>query len=79
MQYRVKTVAVPLDMEAIEQAIGEVDPAAVSDLDPAGDVLRVSTVLGGQELLSIINQAGYVISMDQLERMPSDCCGGCGG
>ena len=29
--------------------------------------------------LAMLNQAGHVVSMEQLERVPSVCCGGCGG
>ena len=80
MQYRINTTTVTADdLLSIDWAISDVDPAAVSDLDPAGRVLRVSTVMGGVELVAILNQAGHAVSLEQLELVPSECCGGCGG
>ena len=80
MQYRINTTTVTADdLLSIDWAISDVDPAAVSDLDPAVGVLRVSTVMGGVELVNLLNQAGHAVSMEQLELVPSECCGGCGG
>ena len=54
MQYRINTTTVTADdLLSIDWAISDVDPAAVSDLDPAGGVLRVSTVMGGVELVAL--------------------------
>lgn len=79
MEYRINAAIATTGVEAIEQAIGEVDPAVVVGLDPSGKVLMVSTVIGDEALLSIFNQVGHGISAQQLERVPSVCCGGCGG
>ena len=79
MEYKINTAIAAAEVEAIEQAIGEVDPAALAGLDPSGKVLMVSTVIGGDALLAILDQAGHGISEAQLERVPSVCCGGCGG
>lgn len=79
MEYRINAVMAANDVEAIEQAIREMDPAAMAGLDPGGEVLMVSTVIGDEALLSILKQGGHCISAAQLERVPSVCCGGCGG
>ena len=31
------------------------------------------------QLVALISQAGFPLSQQQLERVPSECCGGCGG
>ena len=31
------------------------------------------------ELVFIMEQAGHPIRLTQIERIPSGCCGGCGG
>ena len=79
MEYKINMSAAFIELEAIEQAIGEIDPAAVAGLDASGTVLRVSTTLGDDALLSVLGKAGHRISLEQLERVPSGCCGGCGG
>ena len=80
MQYRINPTTVTADdLLSIDWAISDVDPAAVSDLDPAGGVLRVSSVLWGVEMLAILILAGHAVSLDHLELVPSECCGGCGG
>ena len=79
MQYRLDTPGPVTDLAVIERAITALDAAAVLDLDPGGKALRVSTVLGEQELLQAFAAAGHVADAAQLERLPSECCGGCGG
>lgn len=79
MQFKIRTFGSAPDIGAIERTVGDVDPSAVIDIDVAGEVLRISTMIGDAELVSLINQAGYRMSLDHLERVPSECCGGCGG
>lgn len=79
MEYRINLPAPFIQLEAIEQAIGEMDPAMVVGLDASGTVLMVSTTIGDQALLSALDRVGHRISLEQLERVPSVCCGGCGG
>lgn len=79
MQFKIKTFGNAPDLGAIERVVGDVDPSAVVDTDAAGEVLRISTLIGDVELVSLLNQAGYRMSLDNLERVPSECCGGCGG
>ena len=79
MEFKIKTSITATEAAALELAISEVDPAALAAVDAAGTVLMVSTVIGDEALLAMLNQAGHVVSMEQLERVPSVCCGGCGG
>ena len=51
MEYKINAAIAATEVEAIEQALGEVDPAALAGLDPSGKVLMVSTVIGGDALL----------------------------
>jgi hypothetical protein len=81
MQFKINiniTDATP-DIDAIEQAIGTVDPSALVDIDPAGRTLRVAAAIDAAQLLGLISRAGYPVTTDQLELVPSECCGGCGG
>ena len=79
MEFKIKTSITATEAAALELAISDVDPAALAALDAAGTVLMVSTVIGDEALLAMLNQAGHVVSKEQLERVPSVCCGGCGG
>lgn len=67
------------DLAAIQRILVAADPAAVMDQDPAGGQLRVATVLDGQALLMALHRAGWPVDPSQLQPVPSNCCGGCGG
>jgi len=67
------------DFSAVENAIQEVDSAALVDIDPAGRVLRVSTWFDAARLIRLICQAGCPVDALQVTQLPSICCGGCGG
>lgn len=78
MQYIV-SVAPPPDLPRLEAAVQAVDPAALLDLDPAGDALRIATWMTPDELGSTLADAGLALADDALVQLPSECCGGCGG
>lgn len=79
MQFKLNSSGPLPTADAIAQAIDAVDPASIVDLDPGSGALRISTSVGEAELGSILLQAGYALSPGQLEQIPSQCCGGCGG
>jgi hypothetical protein len=79
MQFRIQVTEPRVDIDAVEQALVDADPAALVDFDLSGQALRVSTVLAEAELLAAVNQAGLAAELPQIERVPSNCCGGCGG
>ena len=78
MQYTLHTATAP-DLAAIERSLGAVDPAALIDLDSAGSTVRISTLATEHELLDCLREAGLPDAVQHLERVPSECCGGCGG
>jgi len=78
MQYALSTTSTP-DMGAIERAIAELDSAAVLDFDVAASMVRISSVATETELLDCLQQAGVGAAAGQFVRLPSECCGGCGG
>lgn len=79
MQFRIRIAGAMPDIGSIEHAIGAVDPATLVDIDPVARILRVAASIDAVQLLELISQAGYSVAGDQLERVPSECCGGCGG
>ena len=67
------------DLAAIEQAIAEFDPAALLDFDAAASAVRISAALREEDLLACLRRAGLAAAPQDLERLPSVCCGGCSG
>lgn len=79
MQFRINAPGPEIYLDAIEDALRAVDPAAMADLDAAGRVVRVSATIGDAELVALMRQSGLPVTLEQIERVPSECCGGCGG
>ena len=63
----------------IEDALFELDPAAVVDLDMSGLVMRISSSVDVPDLVQVLRQTGWEVGVKQVVQLPSICCGGCGG
>ena len=79
MQFKIRIDGSMPDVGAIEQTIRTIDPSALVDIDPTGKTMRVAASMDAVPLLELIRQAGYSVVHGQLEQVPSECCGGCGG
>lgn len=79
MQTTIRIDGLPPDVCTVEDALRAVDPSALVDIDPTGRTLRIAASIDAVQLLSVMKETGYPVKEDQLERVPSDCCGGCGG
>ena len=79
MEFHIKTMGVRPNLDAINDALLEIDPMAVADVDPGNSSLRVAVELSSPELIALLVRAGYPIDWKQLEEVPSVCCGACGG
>lgn len=79
MEFQIKLVGQHPDLAAIQQGLTAADPAAVVDQDPSGEHLRVATSLDEFGLLMALRGAGWPLEASQVNRLPSNCCGGCGG
>ena len=79
MEFHIRKIVPTIDLDAVEQAIGAVDPAVVADIDAAGPTLRIATSLDAVELASLLTQAGCPVEPQQVVQLPSICCGGCSG
>ena len=78
MQYLVAATGGITALEPVADRFAHLDPAALVDVDRNGR-LRISTVLPDAEVLVALIQAGVCVSASDVERLPSECCGGCGG
>ena len=79
MKFNIKTKGQAMDVSVIEQALFKIDPSAVIDMDNANASLRVSTCLDDTKLSSLMTEAGFPVSTSDVQGVPSECCGGCGG
>ncbi len=79
MEFHVQVTGAAPDVEKILDAIQQVDPSAVMDIDDAGRLLRVAAAVDLPELLAVLEHAGYPVPPDDVRQLPSICCGGCSG
>ncbi|OHE82507.1 hypothetical protein [Rhodanobacter soli] len=63
----------------VQDALFDIDPTAVVDLDMSGLVLRVSASATAADLVEVLRQVGWPVAPEQVVQLPSICCGGCGG
>jgi len=78
MQYQVQLAGATPDLGAVEKALQSVDPAALVDVGSQQQVLRVAAAMDATQLLAVLGEGGLTVSA-QVERVASECCGGCGG
>jgi|LNAP01.1.fsa_nt_gb hypothetical protein len=79
MEFNIRLHSAQIELPAIETALQELDPAGLVDMDEQGKTLRVSANVTESELAMILGKVGCPTPLDQIERVPSICCGGCGG
>ena len=65
--------------DAIEEIVRSVDPAAMVDVGPGADTLRIAASIDAVELAALVSQSGIEVAPSQVIRQPSTCCGGCSG
>jgi hypothetical protein len=76
MQFRVDVRAGAPEVQEVERAVRDADPAASIDFDTGGDQMRVSTFLSVFDVVDIVDQAGVAESRQRLITQASECCGG---
>ena len=79
MEYAIRLDAAAPDLGLISDALQDVDPAAIADLDRDGHTLRLSTNMLDSELIDALGRAGHPIAARHIKRLPSVCCGSCSG
>jgi hypothetical protein len=79
MEFHIALTDAAPDPAVVQDALFNVDPAAVADLDMSGLVLRVSASATTADLVEVLRQVGWPVALEQVVQLPSICCGGCGG
>lgn len=77
MEFRVQLAGLPLNQDALQALLLDIDPAAMLDLDRRRDTLRVSAATDTAELTSLLYRSGCTVQPAQVLEVPSFCCGGC--
>jgi len=78
MEFTVTVDAPPAaNLARIDEALRELDPAALVDAAPNG--LRIAGTFDIPTLMAALRTAGFDVPERNIERLPSVCCGGCGG
>lgn len=79
MEFHIHLAGARPDLQAVEVSVLDADPAALVDLDANGATLRVAGAFTAVDLVVLMRQAGYPVTPEQVEQLPSICCGGCSG
>lgn len=65
------------DVDAIDEALRSIDPAALVDADQSR--LRIAGAFDARTLQVVLERAGQRVTSGQITQLPSVCCGGCSG
>ncbi len=79
MEFHIAIVDASPEPAVVQDALFDVDPAAVVDLDMSGLVMRVSSSVTVTDLVEVLQRTGWPVGADQVVQLPSICCGGCSG
>ncbi|MDW2982341.1 MAG: hypothetical protein WBG81_12725 [Rhodanobacter sp.] len=79
MEFHIALTSASPEPAVVQDALFDLDPTAVVDLDMSGQVLRVSAAMTAVDLAEVLRQLGWPVAVEQVVQLPSICCGGCSG
>lgn len=79
MEFHIALSAASPDPGVVQDALFDLDPAAVVDLDMSGLVMRISASTTTADLVEMLQRLGWPATSKQVVQLPTICCGGCGG
>lgn len=79
MEFHIALSEASPDPSVIQEALFDIDPTAVADLDMSGLVMRVSSSATAADVIEVIRGTGWPVAAENVVQLPSICCGGCGG
>ncbi|KAA0069135.1 hypothetical protein [Rhodanobacter sp. T12-5] len=65
--------------DVVQDAMFDVDPNTVVDLDMSGLVMRISSYVAVEDLVEVLRRTGWTVAPEQVVQLPTICCGGCSG
>jgi len=79
MEFHIATHDMRPDLDAIQDTLFDIDSNAMVDLDANGATLRISSFVTIADLIEVLRRTGWNVGEEQVEQMPTICCGGCAG
>ena len=79
MEFHLRLVQPIDDLSPVRESVLAADPSAVVDTTADGATLRIAAALGPEELARSLGRAGVATTADEIEIIPTVCCGGCSG
>lgn len=79
MEFHIALTDTAPDAMQVQDAMFDVDPAAVVDLDTSGLIMRISSTATAEDLVQVLQTTGWSVTAKEVVQLPSICCGGCGG
>lgn len=79
MEYIIRVDDKAVDLTILAHALLKLDPSLLVDRDVSTGKIRCSTSALAGELLSAFSSAGHPLAPEDIQRLPSACCGGCSG
>jgi len=79
MEFHIAVVYASPAAGIVQDALCDIDPMAVVDLDMSGLVMRVSSTATVADLIEVFRRHGWLVAPEQVVQLPSICCGGCSG
>jgi hypothetical protein len=65
--------------DVVQDAMFDVDPNTVVDLDMSGLVMRISSYVAVEDLVEVLRRTGWTVAPEQVVQLPTIGCGGCSG
>ena len=66
MEFHIALTEAAPDPAVVQDALFDIDPTAVADLDMSGLVLRVSASATAADLIGILRQTGWTVTPEQV-------------
>ncbi len=79
MEFHIAVAEASPEPGVVQDALFDIDPTAVVDLDMSGLVMRVSASATAADVIDVLRRTGWPVAADQVVQLPSICCGGCSG
>ena len=79
MEFHIALVDASPEPAVVQDALFDVDPTAVVDLDMSGLVMRISSSGTVTDLVEVLGQVGWTMAPAQVAQRPTICYGGCSG
>jgi hypothetical protein len=79
MEFHIALTDASPRLEVVQDAMFDIDPSALVDLDMSGLVMRISSWVPVNDLVDVLQRIGWAIRQEQVVQLPSICCGGCSG